>query len=53
MRFQGQRRRNSRPPLDGNDPGHINESDYHQRKKYRPNNEGRGDNQNNVNVRIF
>jgi len=38
---QKNRRKNSRPAVDGSDPSHINEADYHQRKKIRYNNEGR------------
>jgi len=51
VRFQGQRRRNSRPPIDGSDPTHINEADYHVKKRRFDNNERRGDNQQNVNVK--
>jgi hypothetical protein len=43
VRFMKNRRRNSRPAVDGSDPTHVNEADFHQRKKVRYNNEGRND----------
>jgi hypothetical protein len=43
VRFARFRRRNSRPAVDGSDPSHINEADFHQRKKIKYNNDGRTD----------